>query len=335
MNSLKKLYYAAASLIPMSAFHLGGPNRILLPYHHLVTNKNLPHISHLYSYKNEKAFQKDLEILLKSYRPIHPDKLYSIITEGGKIPKGTFLLTFDDGFREIADIIAPILIKKGVPAIFFINPAFIDNKELFYRCKISLLIDHLKKKPNLANSYSSILNCEKDINSITNSLKSINQINAHLLNSIATKTAYSFEEYLLEHKPFLSKQQLIELNKQGFTIGAHSVNHPYYKLLSEEDQVRQSIDSCNYVKEITCQEICHFSFPHSDSDVSKKVIEEINIKNKGLLFGIQNQKEELTNNMLHRFNAERPGLAFDKLIKGQLFLNSLQKMMGKNIVNRT
>lgn len=334
MNPLKKIYYHVASLLPTSLFSSGGPNRILLPYHHLVNNNSIPHIAHLYNYKNEKKFIGDLECLLKNFSIIHPDELFACIEANKPIPKGSFLLSFDDGLCEVYHTIAPILKSKGIPAIFFINPAFIDNKEMFYRCKISLLIEELKIQPSQNKTFSSILKCNTEIEEIKIALKKINQNNASLLDDIAHAINYSFNNYLQENKPFLTTAQVIELHQQGFTIGAHSINHPYYKLLSKEDQIAQTLNSCMAVKEITGQQICHFSFPHSDAAISLSVIQEINKQNKGLLFGIQNQKQELHNNILHRFNAERPEIDFMKLIKGQLFLNRMQKVFGKNTVVR-
>ena len=60
------------------------------------------------------------------------------------LPPNSFLLTFDDGFREIYDIIAPILLDKGIPATFFISSGFLDNRELCYQHKASLLVEKVR-----------------------------------------------------------------------------------------------------------------------------------------------------------------------------------------------
>lgn len=48
--------------------------------------------------------------------------------------------------RQCYDVILPILEAKGIPATFFINSGFIDNKDLFFRFKASFLIDELHKR---------------------------------------------------------------------------------------------------------------------------------------------------------------------------------------------
>lgn len=336
MSTLKKIYYKACSVLPMSLFRSGGPAGLLLPYHHTVSNEELPHIAHLYPYKNEQQFISDLDFLLKYYKPAAVADIAKAMAGGQPMPAGSFLLTFDDGFREVYDIIAPILEKKGVPAIFFINPAFVDNAELFYRGKISILIGELKRNENkYAPVYANELQVkDPTIGELISELKKLKQDSISLLDSIAYSIGFSFEQYLADKKPFLTRAQLADLHRRGFTIGAHSMNHPYYNLLPAEEQVRQTIDSCRYVKDLLGTDVCHFSFPHSDEPILQQTITAINEKNTGLLFGIQNQKEELHNRMLHRFNAERPETGIEELIKGQVTLNRLQKLAGRNSVTR-
>ena len=336
MNVLKEIYYKACSLLPMSLFTKGGPYGLLLPYHHTVSNERLPHIEHLYSYKNKQQFIKDLDALLKHYHPIETDKLWNSLKNNIPLKPGSFLLTFDDGFSEVYNIIAPILERKGVPAIFFINPDFVDNHHLFYRCKISLMIDELKKNVSTyLPIYNNILQANTNSSTvIEEKLKQLTQKNQEVLDVIAQKINFSYQDFLSTKKPFLTSTQTIDLHQRGFTIGAHSMNHPYYNLISEQEQISQSIESCKFVKDLLDTTVCHFSFPHSDADISLKTIEAINKKNSGILFGIQNQKKELFNNILHRFNAERPDLDISPLIKGQLVLNFLQTSLNGNMIKR-
>ncbi|RYY71308.1 MAG: hypothetical protein EOO13_03625 [Chitinophagaceae bacterium] len=336
MKVLKKIYYEACTALPISLFSSAGPSGVLLPYHHTVSNDELQHVHHLYQYKSEKAFSDDLDFLLKHYKPIAVDDLWNAVISKNSIPKGSFLLSFDDGFREVYDTVAPLLKKKGVPAIFFINPAFIDNKELFYRCKISILLGELKRNESrYLKLYAAALNIDTPARTtVEESLKKVNQNNAGILNNIAEQIGYSFQDFLDIQKPFLTTSQLRELHDQGFTIGAHSMNHPYYKLLTVEEQVKQTLDSCDYVKQLLNTDLCHFSFPHSDEPILQETIDRINQQNNGLLFGIQNQKNESHNRMLHRFNAERPETNMEQLVKGQVILNSIAQLAGRNTVKR-
>lgn len=338
MNILKTSYYTACSLLPMALLKTIGPQTTLFPYHHTVSNGFLPHIKHLYNYKNEKQFSADLDFLLKHYRPVTLTDMMAFVRQHSALPKRSFLLSFDDGYREVHDIIAPILEKKGIPACFFINPAFIDNNELFYRCKISLLIDELlKNKDNdsFLHVYNGLLGTEKkSLKETIFFLKSINTANAFLLDKIAEKTGFSFDSFLKTTQPFLTREQLKSLHDRGFTIGAHSINHPYFQQISITEQINQVTGSCRFVNELLHINDCCFSFPHSDKGLLQALFNELGTLNIPFLFGVQNQKMELENKMLHRFNAERPEINFISQVKGIMLMIWLRNLTGRNNVKR-
>lgn len=58
-------------------------------------------------------------------------------------------MSFDDGLKECAETIAPLLLKKGIPATFFVNPGFVDNQRLFHKYKASLILGRLIESPDL------------------------------------------------------------------------------------------------------------------------------------------------------------------------------------------
>lgn len=49
---------------------------------------------------------------------------------GRGLPPRSILLTFDDGYASVMDTAVPLCRKLGLPAIFFVNGAFLDNQRL-------------------------------------------------------------------------------------------------------------------------------------------------------------------------------------------------------------
>jgi peptidoglycan/xylan/chitin deacetylase (PgdA/CDA1 family) len=341
MNLTKIIYYGISSLIPMRVLSSLAPQTTLLPYHHLVSDQEVIHVKHLYPYKSIRQFKQDLDILLKCYRPVGVDEINRALISGKSLPEKSFLLSFDDGFREVHDIVAPILTSKGIPAIFFVNPAFIDNRLLFYRCKISLVIEKLlqiKDDPAVLKSCKLIL-AEDKFNSyrdLIHSIKKINNNNQFLLDQLGVELEISFDEYLKKHLPFLSQSQIRSLHASGFSIGAHSLDHPYYGLISWEERVRQTVESCMYVKAIQPEGPILFSFPHSDAELPQSFFVDIEDASLhvDLYFGIQNQKTELNNRVLHRFNAERPEISMAKQLKGMMTMLLLRRLIGNEKIIR-
>jgi hypothetical protein len=337
MNLLKRAYYNACSVLPPSLVQRISPVKTLLPYHHLVSDKELLHIKHLYSYKNTNQFKSDIDYLLKYFKPATVDELVDRVNKKKTLPPGTFLLTFDDGFKEVYEVIAPILSSRKIPAIFFINPAFIDNKELFYRCKISLLIEELSKRSDALEIASEFMEQPfGDFLQLKTQLKKITQLNKSILDSIAESINYSFSDYLENEKPFMTTEQVEELSKNGFVIGSHSWDHPYYEYLSAEEQINQTIQSMKFVKDKALVKYSCFSFPHTDAVVTQDFFDRMNSEpvKPDILFGIQNQKKEEMNKVLHRFNAERPEVTMRSQVNGILLYSLMQKALGRNTIHR-
>ena len=121
--------------------------KTIFPFYHVVSNEYLPHLSHLYPYRNESQFEEDLDTMLKVYKPVSIEDYLKGSPRSGEKPQIVF--SFDDGLIECHQYIAPLLKKKGVPAIFFLNNDFIDNRGLFFRYKASLLLEHIGRDPLL------------------------------------------------------------------------------------------------------------------------------------------------------------------------------------------
>jgi peptidoglycan/xylan/chitin deacetylase (PgdA/CDA1 family) len=340
MKLIKQLYYSASSVIPTSLLLKAAAKPALFPYHHLVSDEDVLHVKHLYSYKNIQQFTNDLEHLLKYLSPVSLSDIREAVHKKKKLPSNSFLLSFDDGFSEVYSVIAPILTAKGIPAVFFINPAFIDNQHFFYRCKLSLIIHELLKKEKhgtVLSACRSTLSISQtgSLPELIDAVKKINNLNEHLADSLAQTLEISFDEYLREKKPFLTTNQLHELNAKGFAIGAHSWDHPYYDLISDKEKLQQTNSSMNFVSESFHPDIKTFSFPHFDTNLSQSVLTKLKQETEiELFFGIQNQKEELNNRMIHRFNAERPDLPLQKQFNGVLLLLMIQRLTGRSSVKR-
>ncbi|MGQ9720643.1 MAG: polysaccharide deacetylase family protein [Candidatus Jordarchaeum sp.] len=256
---------------------------LILPFYHIVSDVDIPHVKYLYKIKNIIEFKNDIDFLLKHYVPISINDLYDSIYNSKSLPSRAFHLTFDDGFKEIHEIIAPILLEKGIPATFFLNTDFIDNKNLFYRCKASILLEKI-------NNFNYSKDLEDEIKEyliennaffedIRKSISRINYNNKILLDKIALILDINLDNYLKKQKPYLTSEQIKELLKNGFSIGAHSIDHPMYANIPFQEQIRQTETSINILKQKFKLTYNLFAFPFNDRGIEKKFFNEI----KGLV----------------------------------------------------
>ncbi|MCL1850151.1 MAG: polysaccharide deacetylase family protein [Bacteroidetes bacterium] len=288
--------------------------KILLPFYHTVAEEPLPHIKHLYRMKTVKEFQQDLDFLLQHLEPIDAETLYHFHINQIIPKKPVFHLTFDDGLKEMYEIVAPVLLQKGVPATFFINSGFVDNKALFYRYHASLAIESLKKENKLTNDLkTAILACSyEDKETLFQYFSAQKVIN-----------------FLNEETPYLTTKQIKTLSNQGFTIGAHSIDHPYFYKVPLAEQLRQTRESLEFVSSIITQKLRLFAFPFTDYKVSKEFFEEIK-SDVDVSFGTAGLKNDTIPFNIQRIDVEKNTVKPLKSVLKKKYLKYLGKFLYKH-----
>jgi peptidoglycan/xylan/chitin deacetylase (PgdA/CDA1 family) len=289
--------------------------RLIAPFYHAVSDEPMPHIQHLYRVKTVREFESDLDFLLRQYRPID---FYELSEQADKRRgKPPMLLSFDDGLREFHDVIAPILLRKGIPAICFLNSGFLDNQDLFYRYKASLLIEHGGFKAG--------------------DLLSVRYADRAKLDEMAVSVGFSFDDFLQKKQPYLRSPQVETLLKQGFHFGAHSVDHPEYRFLTLEEQLRQTTRSVETISNKFGLGYRLFSFPFTDYGVSRKffdfVLEEKKVAD--FTFGCAGLKTDVHPKHIQRIPLEGNELTAEDILRREFLYFWLKMPFGKNRIRRT
>ena len=319
-------------IIPTSFLQRMSNQQLILPFYHAISDEEMPHIKHLYPVKGVKAFVKDLDFILKHYTPIDYTEFKTLSETQKKSHKPSFLLSFDDGLREFHDVIAPILLQKGIPAICFLNSNFIDNKDLFYRYKSSLLIDKLEKEPHLTSKIRTLLPHSEDI---PKQILSINYQNQDLLNELAGFMEYDFNDFLANQSPYLTSEQINSLIKQGFHFGAHSLDHPEYQHIELEEQIRQTKESVQKICTDFSFDYKIFSFPFTDYNVSTKFFKQLKEHNIAeYTFGCAGQKKDSVPTNFQRIPFEMAHLSGKEILNAELLYYVLKMPFGKNRITR-
>jgi peptidoglycan/xylan/chitin deacetylase (PgdA/CDA1 family) len=291
----------------------------LIPYYHTVSNERLAHVCHIHPYKNERQFIDDLDFLCKRYHPVSLEGLIDFARHGSRIRKGSFIISFDDGYSQVYSIAAPILFKKGIPAIFFLVSDFIDNKCLGYRNKASIIVEYLLRNHGhlgrIQQALFDMLHVAPD--QLVARIMSIRFHEADVLDEIARLIGISFDEYLLNEQPYLTSAQIRKLIDMGFKIGAHSLDHRYYQGLPLQDQLKQTIDSLHIIKNSFRLDYSVFAFPHSDLAIDK----EFFLKTGDLVdvtFGTLGIKKDPIASNLQRLNFEKTLRPASEIVARQL-----------------
>jgi len=309
---LMQLIAELAVITPFSLLKSGKSLPVLLPFYHLVSDQDLPFRTN-YDYPSTTQFEADLDFLLKHFKPISLRDLL----QGRDLSK-SFHLSFDDGLKECYEVIAPILKKKGIPATFFINPSFVDNKDLFHRYKASEIIATLKAK----NINISLQRTYADLAS---------------LDEMAEEIGLQWESFLEEKEPYMTLEQITRLQADGFTIGSHSMDHPEFELLDEETQLEEIRESMEWVNRKFQPEIKAFAFPFTDFGVSDAVFEACYREQIfDISFGTAGLKKDRLPFHFQRLPMEnRIELSTKTRLKEEYMAYKLKRLIGKHFARRS
>ena len=236
---------------------------------------------------------------------------------------------------------APILRQKGIPAICFLNSGFIDNTDLFYRYKASLLIGRLQNGNDLADKQQSL---EKwfgenhfPFTPDYLGLLKVSYANRHLLNELALQLDVHFDEFLQKRRPYLDSNQVRSLIQQGFTFGAHSIDHPEYRFLAEEEQIQQTAESIRVITEKYGVKEKLFSFPFTDHDVKKTFFDAVFDSTQplaDLTFGGAGLKQDSIPKNIQRIPFEGTFLDAKQILGTEYLYFMIKSIFGKNLIRR-
>jgi peptidoglycan/xylan/chitin deacetylase (PgdA/CDA1 family) len=345
---IKRLGFAAISGLSLDWLKKRSPIDVISPFHHLVADERVPYVEKLYAFKNAKQFEADLDYLLKHFRTVtlqeaiqqqEPNRPPRI---ADKSRKPAFLICFDDGLRQVYETAVPILLRKGVPAALFINPAFVGNKEIFYNFKKGWILhklDDMDPGNAALNAAGDLFGRKIDTHAeLVTAIRSINYLNRDLTDQVGRLFGIDLEDFRKKQRPFMTAAEIKELAAKGFGIGSHSIDHPLYSLVSPEEQLRQTRISTDWVVKEFNLPYKAFAFPHVDTGVGMNFFHELlDSKNPelDLIFGNSTGMLEDHPRVLHRFIGENPAIPLDRMIKSVLAYSAVRKIVGRSFVQRS
>ncbi len=329
----------AANFSLKSLRKIAGVRFLPMVYHVVGHEDEMPYLKGLYQVPSPKDFSKDIDFLLKHYKPLELPELMHYNKTGELPGKGNYFhLSFDDGLRQCSEIIAPILKHKGVPATFFLNTGFIGNNAFLHRFKTVLLDQAIKadRSDGLKKKVEEFFNLQ-----FTCRYKAAKHVFAlrypqlEQITGLIDFLGLDINGDLKKHRPYMDKQDVQKLISEGHTIGAHTIHHPEFFLISEEDQLQQAIGSLNDITSWFNPDYKVFAFPFTDDGVSLSFFDKLNQQTGvDLTFACAGLKKNPIKNNMHRIAMDNYELRAEQRLKSELLYYILKAPFGKNTIRR-
>ena len=303
-----------------------GQHLIVLLYHGINDGEAIPFIDPLYPSRSATAFEKDVQFFLRYFESV---SLKQIHEHGGVFERPSFHITFDDGLQSVYDLALPILQQYGVHASVYLNNDFIDNKGLFYRYKVALIIDKLDSDVTLKNKLGKF----NPPNAIYQWLRDMRYTDTPKIDAVAQEIGLDFEQFLEKEKPYLSTAQIKEMHGMGVAFGAHSFDHQ----LVQNNKQSMSSEIDKSVRDILARfggDLRAFAFPFTDAGIGDSDMQKLG-STLDISFGTAGLKLDSTRQHYQRIPMEKDKKEASEIIKNAYLYFYLCRMIGKHKITRS
>jgi peptidoglycan/xylan/chitin deacetylase (PgdA/CDA1 family) len=294
---------------------------------------------------DEKAFEEQLKFYKKHYTVIPyssiNDKIHKISPD-----KPALIITFDDGYRSVYTIAAPLLEKYQLPATVFLSTSYIGSHKMFWWEEVMYYANKLGYRRFFDEAFSVYFIPDSNLDYVLNSceytsfskilLSYLKRQNHGEVVGFLSFIRYKFRDICelayKEKKPveIMTWEQVRELTSKRFEFGSHTVNH-YQVTMCDEETLLYEIDNSKKVIEFeTGKPVYTFCYPSGtrgslNTNVSK-ILKETNYKYACLMeYGYN----KLTQNTYeHRRVAIDPSmdiLLLSNMLRNPIYFRALKK----------
>jgi peptidoglycan/xylan/chitin deacetylase (PgdA/CDA1 family) len=227
-----------------------------------------------------RKFEAALRFLTRYYTPVRLQEVLAA-ADGRELPPRAVLVTFDDAYASVAESAAPLCHQFGVPAVFFVNAAFLDNQRLAADNLVCYVANVLGMETirSAAGAVRGAGTCE---------LKSLPEVFRRFFPALSLAEREVFLDALRELAGinesrmaneaglYLTSKQLRDLVAFDFEIGNHTYAHVHCRSLSREEFGPQVDRNKADLEAISGTKVRSFSQPYgSSTDITRDLAEHL------------------------------------------------------------
>jgi peptidoglycan/xylan/chitin deacetylase (PgdA/CDA1 family) len=212
-------------------------------------------------------FSRHMELVSKRFNPVTIDDIQQFLKGGEPLPPRAVAVTFDDGYADNPEVVAPILNRFGVRAAFYLTAGLIGTKNPPWFCRLRNAFATARKKewPPPTNGQPLSLTTAHDRNA---ALLAAFDICASLAGDSLEQAAQTIERDL-DIEPLngayglmMDWNQARTLQRAGHIVGCHTLTHPNVAHLAQEVARKELTESKRKLEDELGVPVLHFSYPH-------------------------------------------------------------------------
>jgi peptidoglycan/xylan/chitin deacetylase (PgdA/CDA1 family) len=235
-------------------------HRLRIALYHHIANGTSPFFDGLHVSITPAELERQLRYFQKNYDVVSLDDVL-----GEKLPRRPLLLTFDDAYRSVYDVAAPLLRELRMPAVFLISAGHVDGAVL--------MTDHVLCY--LAHAIG--LSClESEITGAPPTCKTTGELIGTVISQLDYETQTHLSGELTRRHPiptadlaglrslYIGHAEVARLAEYGIEVGSHTYSHVFCRHLELGDAEVEIRQARRMLEDWTSRSVRAFSIPYGN-----------------------------------------------------------------------
>jgi len=255
-----------------------------------------------------ERLEKQLDEIGNYFEFISQDDLVGALSKGKELPERCCLITFDDGLKSQYEHAVPILRRKGIPAVFFVNALPYKEKKACLVHKVhwvlaNIAAEEILKKidDNLRRFFNKSLDDYPiDNKELKNSYRYDDSpenarvkflLNFRLPEEEKGRVVDSIFQELVEDESefcrdfYMSPEALVDLQASS-SLGIHSYSHKPLSKLSQQEVEKEIMSNVSVLEKIVQGKVIKgISYPYGKPEALDANV-ALQCKNLGFVYGL-------------------------------------------------
>src|SRR3989338_954193 len=261
------------SLLQRVAQQATQPRVLILMYHRLADARDPFHPA-----LPTQAFGDQIAYLAKHYPCLTARQVCDIMQGRRRLTRTSVLVTFDDGYRDTATIAQPILRRHGVPAVVFLATGAIGTGSALWPDRLGEAFKQTAQDSLACDDWEG-LPARLRLSTEEERLAALKQVRAYgkqipqvRLEGLVKEVEGGVGVWGGRHDGMLSWEQVRRLDREGMTIGAHTVHHPILSRLPLAQAGDEILRSKQEIEQRLGHSIAMFCYPNGTfSDITPPI----------------------------------------------------------------
>jgi len=258
------------------------------------------------------VFEQHVRFIVRHFHVVSPAELSKKRKGTSRI---TVLLTFDDGFRNHAEVVAPILTKYGVPAVFFIPSRHTQRGKYLWFSYLRLLESQFRGNGFTYAGEFWNMAANQRAETVARLRRRLLELTPHpsamyraIEDELPRLEDFVPSEVLRDHAEGMTPEQIGDIARNPlFTVGVHTVDHPFLTLCDRAEATRQIEENRGWLQSISGQPCDSIAYPVSDFNAD--VLQQCNDLGFRSGFSVEQRIEGDARLQLPRVGVYYPSLA--------------------------